>query len=375
MSKNIKNTLIAILISSFLCASGTVFAAQTLRIASGLPPMQPANNPLYTEFQKLLPKLTNGRIKAQMVGMEVVNLANMRSGLNSGLVQIGLFLPAYFPADLPNFNLIGDLSLMGGNPQATSAAMTEYIVTCAECQAELQKLGLIYTGSHSNPYSLLTTKKVTTANDLTGMRIRVATPQHARWVEALGGTPVNMPTGEAFEALSQGIIEGTITSISDLISFNLQDVIKSVTLINMGTFHSLIDHAIKKDTWTKLSTEDKSAILLASTTSIIKTVDRWVEMRTEGIDIAQQKNITLVEPDNSLVKQTKDFTQNDIAFIVEQAESRFKINQAEEKVRSFQSLVAKWEKLIAQTDGSETQIQTAIQQEVWDKVNLEKYGL
>lgn len=349
--------------------------AQQLRIASGLPPMQPANNPLYTEFQKRLPEATNGRLSAQMVGMEVVNLANMRSGLNSGLVQIGLFLPAYFPADLPNFNLIGDLSLMGGNPHATAAAVTEYIATCADCQQELKALGVIYTGSHANPYSLLTTRPVQSATDLQSMRIRVATPQHARWVEAMGGTPVSMPTGEAFEALSQGIIEGTITSVSDLISFNLQDVIKSVTLLDMGTFHSLVDHAIRHNTWSSLSLEDRQAMVSVSNTATLLTVSRWVEMVEEGKSVAQKRNISLLVPDQSLVDATRAFVAQDVSFAVQQAESRFQVVGAEQKIARFQQLVSKWETLAASVNNEPAAMQQAIQREVWDKVDLKSYGL
>ncbi|WP_072325326.1 C4-dicarboxylate TRAP transporter substrate-binding protein [Marinospirillum alkaliphilum] len=348
--------------------------AQQLRIASGLPPMQPANNPLYTEFQKRLPEATSGRLSAQMVGMEVVNLANMRSGLNSGLVQVGLFLPAYFPADLPNFNLVGDLSLMGGHPQATAAAMTEYIVTCSDCQQELKRLGVVYTGSHANPYSLLTTRTVRSTDDLRGMRIRVATPQHARWVEAMGATPVSMPTGEAFEALSQGIIEGTVTSISDLISFNLQDVIKSVTLLDMGTFHSLIDHAIRQNTWNSLSVEDRKAMISVSNTAILMTVDRWIEMAGEGRAVAEKRNIPLVEPDTALVQATRGFVAQDVSVAVNQAETRFRVTDAAQKIARFQQLMSKWEARVAELNHDAEAVHQALQHEVWDKIDLAAYG-
>lgn len=358
---------------------GAIFSqtslAQQLRLASGLPPMQPAHNPLYTEFQKMLPEMSDGHLKGQLVGMEVVNLANMRTAISSGLVQVGLFLPAYFPADLPNFNLVGDLSLMGGNPHATAAAITEYIVTCADCQAELKALGIVYTGSHANPYNLLTTKPVTAESDLRGMRIRVATPQHARWVEAMGATPVSMATGEAFEALSQGIIEGTVTSLSDLISFNLQDVIKHATLIEMGTFHSLIDHAVRRDTWGSMSLDNRSAIIKASNTTSMLTTSRWVEMAEQSKQIATQKSIDLLEPAESFIQATADFVIADVDTAVSLAETRFGVTGAKAKIEHFQALVAKWETIAESLEHDPILMQDAIQREVWDSQDLSQYGL
>lgn len=373
MLRNFKKVALA---ATFM---GAVFSqtslAQQLRLASGLPPMQPAHNPLYTEFQKMLPEMSDGRLKGQLVGMEVVNLANMRTAINSGLVQVGLFLPAYFPADLPNFNLVGDLSLMGGSPHATAAAITEYIVGCADCQAELKTLGIVYTGSHANPYNLLTTKPVTEASDLLGMRIRVATPQHARWVEDMGATPVSMATGEAFEALSQGIIEGTITSLSDLISFNLQDVIKHATLIQMGTFHSLIDHAVRRDTWSSISTDNRSAIIKASNTTSMLTTSRWIEMAEQSKQVATQKNIELLEPTEALIQATADFVTADLDSAVSLAESRFGVSGAKAKIEHFQSLVTKWETIAESLDHDPILMQDAIQREVWDSQDLSQYGL
>ncbi|KAA0875630.1 C4-dicarboxylate TRAP transporter substrate-binding protein [Nitrincola tapanii] len=358
---------------------GAVFSqsalAQQLRLASGLPPMQPANNPLYTEFQKMLPEVSNGQLRGQLVGMEVVNLANMRTAINSGLVQVGLFLPAYFPADLPNFNLIGDLSLMGGSPHATAAAVTEYIATCADCQVEMKALGVIYTGSHANPYNLLTTKPVNSEGDLRGMRIRVATPQHARWVEAMGGTPVSMPTGEAFEALSQGIIEGTVTSLSDLVSFNLQDVIKHATMIPMGTFHSLIDHAVRRDSWASLSEENRAALIKASSTTSMLTVSRWLEMVEQSKEVAAKKNITLIDPAESMLSATSQFVAEDVATAVSMAEGRFGVADAKAKIERFQALVAKWEEIAASVEHDPKAMQEALQREVWDQQDLSQYGL
>lgn len=126
-----------------------------------MPPAHPAYNPMFTQFAERLEEKTNGELRGNLLGTEVANIGNMRNAIRSGLVEAGLFLPAYFPADLPEINLVGDMAFLGTTPHAMAAAVMEYIVTCAECQEELKALGIVYTSSHaSDLYRILSTKPV-----------------------------------------------------------------------------------------------------------------------------------------------------------------------------------------------------------------------
>ncbi|OZC35361.1 C4-dicarboxylate ABC transporter substrate-binding protein [Marinobacter vinifirmus] len=350
-------------------------SAKELRLASGLPPLHPAHDPLYTDFQELLPEYSDGRLSGRLFGTEITTLGNMRASILSGMVEVGLFLPAYFPADLPNFNLVGDLSMLGHqNPQVTAAAMSEYILTCDDCQDEFKKLGVVYTNSHANPYSVLTTKPVTKPEDLDGLRLRTATPQHARWVEAMGGKAVTMATGEAFEALSQRVIDGTVTSISDVISFNLGEVITHITLLDMGTFHSLANHSVRNNVWNGLSLEDREALMKASVVANVRTTARWLEMVAEGKGVAQENGLEILEPEQSLVDATLKFKDDDLVDAAASSEERFGITGAEAKVERFKALVEKWEGLIADTDGSEDAVVALYESEILSKIDLATYG-
>ncbi|WP_236551313.1 hypothetical protein [Billgrantia tianxiuensis] len=92
--------------------------ARELRMAPGVPPAHPAYDPMFTEFAERLAEKTDGDLAGSLLGTEVANIGNMRNAIRSGLVEVGLFLPAYFPADLPEINLVGDLAFLGTNPHA-----------------------------------------------------------------------------------------------------------------------------------------------------------------------------------------------------------------------------------------------------------------
>lgn len=362
-------------LSMAVIASSTV-SADTLRIASGVPPKHPAHDPLYTQFQQLLPEISESRLDAKLLGSEIVVLPGMRDGIKSGLVDIGLFLPAYFPADLPEINLVGDMAFLGYNAQAMGAAMTEYVVTCEPCQAELKKLGIVYASSHStNTYNILSKMPITSAKDLEGKRLRVGGAQFSRWVEALGGTPVNTPVGETFEALSQGIIEGTVASPADIISFRLDDAITNITQINLGTYHSTISHAIRTDKWAQMSVEDRKAVVLTSSRTSALTTQRWSDIADKGLQIAKESGSEILSPDQTLLDATAEFVKADLANAVVTAKERNNIAGAEQKLARFQELIAKWEK-IAEANGNDPEkMGEAMAEEIWAAVDFGTYGL
>ena len=111
--------------------------ARELRTAPGTPPAHPAGGVLYMNLQKYLAD-DPGDLTSIIVGPEIATVGNMKDALQSQLVDVGNLLPLFVPADLPHVAFAGELALTGTNPQAMGAAMTEYVVNCAECQAELK---------------------------------------------------------------------------------------------------------------------------------------------------------------------------------------------------------------------------------------------
>ncbi|CBV43835.1 TRAP transporter substrate-binding protein [Halomonas elongata DSM 2581] len=350
--------------------------ARDLRMAPGVPPAHPAYDPMFTEFAERLAEKTDGELTGNLLGTEVANIGNMRNALRSGMVEVGLFLPAYFPADLPEFNLVGDLALLGTNPHAMGAAMTEYIVTCGECQQELKKLGIVYTSSHaSDLYRILSTEPASSLDDLQGLRMRVGGPQYSRWAEAMGISPASIPVGEQYEALSQGVIEGTIASVADIISFRLDDVLNHITDIQLGTFHSTISHAVGQQAWDSFSPEQRKAVVESSVEASAAITQRWgYEMADEAREIAQESDIEILEPDPELLDATEAFLEEDLTYAAEQAENRYGVEDAASKIERFQGLVEKWTGIVEDVGEEPEAVAEAMEREIWSQVDFSSYG-
>lgn len=350
--------------------------ARDLRIASGAPPPHPATSHLYSALAEYLPEESGGTMGTVMLGPEVVGLSAMKDGLQSGLVDVGNLLPLYFPAELPNFALAGELSLSGRDPHAMGAALTEYTVNCAACQEELSKLGIVFLGSgSSDPYVLLTKTPVKTAEDLRGLRLRSGGAPYSRWAESFGAVPVSISVLETFEAMSQGTIDGSMASIGDLLAFRLVDLVKGVTAVPLGTYFSTSNFATAKATWADMSVEERTALVRAANRANANFTQRWgYEFPGIARDAAQKAGIEFVEADPAFVSAAADFALADRATAAAVSKERFGMADAEARVAEFIGLVEKWEAISAEVNHDRDAMAARVWDEVWSKVDLASYG-
>ncbi|MCB1389786.1 MAG: TRAP transporter substrate-binding protein DctP [Rhodobacteraceae bacterium] len=364
-----------------LAASVLAFSAaaqdRVLRIAPAAPPAHPANGVLYTNFARYLPEESGGRLGTTMLGPEVVNLGQMKDALQSQVAEVGNLLPLYFPADLPNMALAGELSLIPTNSQAAAAAMTQYLVTCAPCLQEMHDFGFVYLGSGaSDVYEILSTRPVRTAEDLAGMRLRSGGAPWARFAEHFGAVPAQMSVFDQFEAVSQGVIDGTMASIADLISFRMIEVITNVTLLPLGLYQSTSNFTTSMATWESLSVEDRAAMARAANRANADFTDRWGrEMPMEAEAAARAAGIEIIDADQSLIDALNQFKTDDIPTIVQLAHDNFGIDDAQARIDRFLELYHYWEGVAVELNNDPVAMAQRVQDEVWSQVDFATYGL
>jgi TRAP-type C4-dicarboxylate transport system substrate-binding protein len=366
---------------SLLLAAGIAVSAgadaRELRIASGAPPPHPATSHLYNGLAKYLPEESGGALTAIFLGPEVVSLGQMKDALQTGLIDVGNLLPLYFPAELPNFALAGELSLSARDPYAVAAALTEYTVNCESCQKELSDFGMVYLGSgSSDPYRLLTKEPVVTADDLKGVRLRSGGAPYSRWAEHFGAVPVAISVLETFESMSQGTIDGTMASIGDLLAFRLVELVKHVTPVPLGTYFSTCNFCVAKGTWSELSVDERAALLRAANRANFDFTWRWgYDFPAIAEKAARDAGITFHEPDPALVEAARAFAIEDRKTAARIAKERFGMEDAEERVAEFIALVEKWEKISEETGRDRDAMTQKVWEEVWSKVDLASYGM
>ena len=107
---------------------------------------------------------------------------------------------------------------------------------------------------------LQTSFEIDSVDDLEGKKFQVANPVAAMTIEALGGVPVaNIPVTGVSEALSRGVVDGTIGDWLGSFTFRVIDA-TNVHVDQMPLSMATAFVPINKDTWDKIPEEGKAAI-------------------------------------------------------------------------------------------------------------------
>jgi hypothetical protein len=164
------------------------------------------NTVLATEWAQEIEKRTNGAVKITIFpGGTLTPADKCYDGVVKGISDIGFSVLAYTRGRFP-LTEVTDLPLGIKSGVAATKVINAYYQKFKP--AEFDDVQVMYFHGHG-PGILHTKKPVNTLDDLKGMKIR-CTGMAAKIVTALGGVPVAMPMGETYDALSRGVVDGSM---------------------------------------------------------------------------------------------------------------------------------------------------------------------
>ena len=357
--------------------------AKELRIALGLPDIYAAYESL-VNFAATLE--SDVGLPAKVYAMSLLTLAETSGGLRDGLADIGFVVFPYHPVEFSEVNLVANLSMLsstGDVPEVPGAAMTgaamEYtLLNCPECLTQMKANNQVYlTGTSSTPYRLLCSQAITTAADVSGKRFRAGAANYARWVDALGGSALTVPGNETYDAMSQGIVDCTMSNLGDLTGGRFIDVTTHITMgAPGGTFIGLGAANVNLDVWRSLSTEQRAGMLKAATRLSAESVLAYHKEDLVGEAAAIEKGVEFIEGDESLLQATADFVTSDFATISEQFTNQFRVQNVDDKIATFVALVDKWKGLAGDIGpGDEDRLEELYWSEIVSKVDPATHGV
>lgn len=352
-------------------------SARELKLAVGLPPSSVGYYGMEV-FAKTIKEKTGGELEIRMYPLSLLNLSQMYAGIRDGVVDVGFFLPPMYPSELPETQLAIDLAMLGTNPYAMAGAMTEYNFTCPECLGERLKANHVYLGSSSTgPYAILSTKKITTPEELKGKKLRSAAAPWSRWASQFGAVAMTISGNQIFEAVSGGTVDGTIQSTQELAALRLADVVKHVTLgVPNGTFHGIDNHNVNRNVWRSLTEQQRRTFLQTAASSSAALTLRYISENTRALEEAKHKGIQVHQASPELVARSNAFVESDLTVVAQQAEKVYGIKNASQKVARFRQLLAKWDKLTpANTNWDVNVLADVYWREIYSRIDPKSYGM
>lgn len=245
----------------------------TLTFVTGVPEQNAVNDGFWIFRDKLQEKAPWVKIDYRG-GPEVVAPTQLVEGVASG---------AYDGGHLPGDYYVGQLPAMELQRFTPYSPTEERENGIAELyQAVHEPLGVHYVGhTHSGvPQIIMLKDRIDTPN-LAGKSVRTSAATSAV-VQALGGTPVEMPGGEVFTALERGVIQGTTWTSVGATDWGFEK--QTRYYLAPRFYDSVANTVINQDKWDSLDPETQEAI-----TETIEEVEPQIFDHYQNLAIEETK--------------------------------------------------------------------------------------
>jgi TRAP-type C4-dicarboxylate transport system substrate-binding protein len=160
-------------------------------------------------FTEEIDKATNGELKARLhlAGTLQISASNVTQAVGGGVVQVGddLFNSGNIPvAGIPRLPM---LIQSYEDFAKADAVLRPYI------EKAYKQKGSTLLASYTYPLQFMWgRKKLTSLDDMKGMKLRVAQPEQGEFVRRFGGTSITMSAPEVPSALDRGVVDGIFTA-------------------------------------------------------------------------------------------------------------------------------------------------------------------
>jgi len=215
--------MVTALLICFLVSTPAV-AQRTLKFASWAP-QQDTMNYAPNLWMKALEERTAGKVKVTPYYSETLGkLGNSLDMLKTGICDLALMPTA---ALSKHFRVIDVLAVPG--VVSNRAVGTEVLYALLErglLEKEFAGFKAIVLQAHDPFYLNFTKKKVTTLEDLKGMKIRFPSVTTKMLFEAWGATPVSVAPPDLFMAINTGVLDGTSASPGYMVLSKMYEIMK-----------------------------------------------------------------------------------------------------------------------------------------------------
>lgn len=337
-----------------------------------LPSPHVLNKQAMEPFAERVTKETKGAVTFKMLpGASVAKANAALDVMRDGIVSSSLIVDVYMRKSLPMSSVISDLALLGSDTLVMSAATNEYkLLHCKQCQNEMKKSSSIaMTFVSTTPYTLMCKDEVKTLADMKGKKVRATTAWGVMFKE-MGMVPVNVSSGETYEAMQRGQIDCTSGADAWLKSYTLWDVAKHVIDYPMGTYHGTMVFNMNADAWSALPEAGRKAIVANLPRLAADAAFGYEEEKAAARAGAAEKGVKFVKPGQDFVDAYGAYQKKEIDRVIDTAE-KAGLKDARAVVEGYLKTVAKWEKIVADTKRDRNAYIQALDREIYSKAKFQ----
>ncbi len=216
--------LLAFAIAGAACARG---ADYTLKLSHYAPPSHHQHSVTFVEWAEELERRSDGRLELEIYPAEQLGKLSQQYNLvRRGDVDIAFIMHGIPAGRFPLMELTHLPFLFDSGEQASQVLMElvpEYLA------AEHEGVRILYLLGHSPGVMFTAARRVTTPEDLRGLRIRHPSAVIGDTLRAWGASPAGMPVSELAANLDKGVIDGLVMPYDGALGFRLAPYLSYAT--------------------------------------------------------------------------------------------------------------------------------------------------
>ena len=243
-------------LSVLLPAHGHADETIQLKLGSAVPPTSWPNTRGVLPWSKAVEQDSGGLIQFQTyLGGTVVTQRNTYDRLLNGVVDA---VYAAFSEAPGTFQKITVSTLPFEAPRAVDASVALWRLYEAGLVADEMAAGHLICIFAFNPSGLQTSRQITKADDMKGIKLATIARAASEELTLLGGTPVTMPPSEIYQSIQRGLVAGAVLGWTGTQTFKLDEVTKFHLDVPFGNNPAYF--MMNKDAYAKLPEKAKAAV-------------------------------------------------------------------------------------------------------------------
>ncbi|HEY3277854.1 MAG TPA: TRAP transporter substrate-binding protein [Syntrophorhabdaceae bacterium] len=285
---------VALLAFAVSCLFVTVASAQDKAVSLRFSAFHPPTHKLAVitaDWCKEVEKRTNGKVKVRhYAGATLTPPAQTYDSVVQGVVDVGNIVLGYTMGKFPLTEVLD--YPMGYHADSVSTRLANAYFQKFKPK-EFDEVKVMYFHAQS-PGILHARKPVNKLEDLKGMKMRTF-GSNARFMSLLGGTPVAMPMGDAYDAISKGVADGLLCAYEALEGWKLGEVIKYTTE-NYGTAYTAVFLvAMNKKKWDSIPPDSQKIIEQINQEWIEKQIKVWDAIDESGKQFSLKRGNKIIK--------------------------------------------------------------------------------
>lgn len=284
------------------------------------PPPIPYGNAI-NWYLRRIESATNHRVKFQEYWSGTLLPAKTEpEGLKSGMADFAFFQIRYEKSRLPLYYLTCVPGI--ANDVRSSVAAMNDLVKMPAVKEEFDKAGIVLVAPGTTvKRGIFTNKKpIRKLEDLKGMKIR---SEASSILNGIGATTVNIASGEMYEAMERGVIDGISTSITGGIAWKTPDISKYYWDGNLGM--TIMSGFMNKKKWESLPEDIRKIFIKVGEEELPVMYDYHLRAMgdAEGLNVIfPKRGIQVTRPSRQETERMEKLSETDWNEAVEYAKKK-----------------------------------------------------